>query len=204
MRNKILIFGDSITYGAWDLELGGWVNRVRLSIDKDRKIRSCHVFNLGISGQVTGEILERMDPECRSRIREDANTIIVIAAGINDSRLEKGVIRVPAPEFRKNYLRLIETARRYTDNVICVGLTPVDESRTNPVWWDRTMCWKNSLADEYDSMIREICSLKGTEYVDVHDLVDPLTNHDGLHPDAGGHKRIALAVRAALNRYIRR
>lgn len=204
MRNKILIFGDSITYGAWDLEAGGWVNRVRLSIDNDRKIRSCHVFNLGISGQLTGEILERMDTECRNRVLPDANIIIVIAAGINDSRLSEGAIQVPAPEFRHNYRELIRTARRYTDSVICVGLTPVDESRVCPVWWDRTKVWKNLLVDEYDSMIREITEETGAEYVDVHDLIDPRTNHDGLHPDARGHKRIALAVRAALNRYIRR
>ena len=29
----LLVFGDSITYGAWDLE-GGWVQRLRSFIDK--------------------------------------------------------------------------------------------------------------------------------------------------------------------------
>lgn len=28
------IFGASITYGAWDLEYGGWVNRLRNFLDK--------------------------------------------------------------------------------------------------------------------------------------------------------------------------
>lgn len=34
----ILIFGDSITYGAWDSEKGGWVNRLRLTLENKGEI----------------------------------------------------------------------------------------------------------------------------------------------------------------------
>ena len=66
-RNKILVFGDSITYGQRDLEMGGWVNRLKLALAHDDSITSCHVFNMGISGQNTTEVLERMERECAEK-----------------------------------------------------------------------------------------------------------------------------------------
>ena len=63
IRNKILVFGDSITYGQRDLDMGGWVNRLKLALARDDSITSCHVFNMGISGQSTNEILERMEKQ---------------------------------------------------------------------------------------------------------------------------------------------
>ena len=36
MEKTICVFGDSITMGAWDLEKGGWVNRLRLFIDVEQ------------------------------------------------------------------------------------------------------------------------------------------------------------------------
>ena len=34
---NILVFGDSITYGAWDKEKSGWVNRLRLALEKAKR-----------------------------------------------------------------------------------------------------------------------------------------------------------------------
>ena len=58
----ICIFGDSISWGAWDLEAGGWVNRLKLYFDNqpDPQIR---VYNLGISGDRVGDVLKRFHPK---------------------------------------------------------------------------------------------------------------------------------------------
>lgn len=37
MEKEIFIFGASIAYGAYDLEFGGWVNRLKNSLDKQLK-----------------------------------------------------------------------------------------------------------------------------------------------------------------------
>lgn len=202
MRNKIVVFGDSITFGAWDKECGGWVNRLRLSVDNDKRIEKSHVFNMGISGQVTEEILDRIDDECARRIREDAINTVILAAGINDTQIIKGEIRVPESDFMFNVRSLIRHAKRYADNVLYVGLTRVDESRTNPWAGDRSKSWRNEIIGRYDRIIEKICAEEGVDYLRVFDLTDPLSNYDGLHPAADGHRQLAEAVCSRIDKYL--
>lgn len=90
---NILFFGDSITWGAWD-EDGGWVNRIKKIVDK--KIISSNfeyyhdIYNVGISGENTNDLLERFDNETLSRVDGDNQTIFVFAIGVNDSQFVKG------------------------------------------------------------------------------------------------------------------
>ena len=65
----ICVFGDSIAWGAVDPENGGWVNCLRnyfesksLRVDQDTD-----VYNLGISGDNTNDLLARFDVEVRAR-----------------------------------------------------------------------------------------------------------------------------------------
>lgn len=203
-RNKILVFGDSITYGQRDLEMGGWVNRLKLALAHDSSITSCHVFNMGISGQNTTEILERMERECAGRVLGDANNIIVIAAGINDSQIIKGDLVTDEEQFRSNVRELIEVARSFTDKVIYLGLTPVDEERTNPVNWDKHRVWRNDLVKQYDEIISDICSELGVRYVYVFDQIDPVTNEDGLHPSGTGHAVLADIMENVIMPYLKK
>ena len=69
MSKRICVFGASVTKGAWDTEMGGWVNRLRLDLE-DFKKRKYSVYNLGISGDTTESLLERIDSECKARNSE--------------------------------------------------------------------------------------------------------------------------------------
>ena len=88
--SQILIYGDSITYGAWDTEQGGWVARLRKFLDnkadEDEKYYYL-VYNLGISGNNSTDILSRFEFEAKQRVREEGETIIIFALGTNDSQL---------------------------------------------------------------------------------------------------------------------
>ena len=203
-RNKILVFGDSIVYGQLDLEMGGWVNRLRLTLANDDSICSCHVFNMGISGQTTGEVLERLDRECGGRVLADAANLIILAAGINDSQIINGEILVDKHTFRHNVRDLIIHARNHTPRVIYLGLTPVDDANSDPVPWDRTRRWKNSLVKEYDDIIREVCEEMGVKYIHVFDKIDPTTNADGLHPSEAGHEILAKIMEEAVYEHLDR
>ena len=69
---QILIFGDSIIYGAWDRE-GGWAARLRKFLDEKTLTEEdfyCLVYNLGISGDTTEDLLERFEFETEQRIKE--------------------------------------------------------------------------------------------------------------------------------------
>jgi len=200
-RNKILVFGDSITYGQLDLEMGGWVNRLRLRLANDSSIASCHVFNMGISGQTTGEILERFERECKGRVVEEFNNIIVIAAGINDSQLLDNEPIADEDELRANVKALIEKAKELTPKVIYVGLTPVDDKRTVPFIWDKSRKWINERVAAYDEIISSVCSEMGVRYVYVYDQIDPATNADGLHPSGDGHEILADIMDNVIREY---
>ncbi len=107
---NILVFGDSITYGAWDKEKGGWVNRLRLALENDDSNNYYTIFNLGISGDVTESIKNRFDNECKIRFNKNDNTIIIFSIGISDTQNVKDEDRVSLETFRNNIITLINSA----------------------------------------------------------------------------------------------
>ena len=77
---NIIIFGDSITYGACDYEMGGWVNRLRIYFDNNAESK-ISVFNLGISGEISEEVLTRFDSEFNARYDKDKKNVVIFAIG---------------------------------------------------------------------------------------------------------------------------
>ncbi len=196
---KILIFGDSITYGCWDSK-GGWVARLRERIDKKVMEDDSYslVYNLGIPSDKTQDLLLRFDEEVKPRQRKDPEMqmVIIFAIGINDSQYvyEQKEHRVPLNVFSDNLRKLISKARAYTSDIFFIGLTPVDEKRTAPLEWDKRKCYKNEYIKKYDQEIRKICESEGVEYIEVASLfpTGQLSEllFDGLHPNDEGHRRI--------------
>lgn len=78
----ICVFGDSTAWGAWDLEKGGWVNRLWLYLAS--KDSETDVYNLSISGGTSETILDRFGSEARIR---KANMLIFQTGG-NDAAYE--------------------------------------------------------------------------------------------------------------------
>jgi len=48
METRISIFGDSITWGAWNPENGGWVAQLRRYFETNENY-DVDVYNLGVS-----------------------------------------------------------------------------------------------------------------------------------------------------------
>lgn len=200
---NILVFGASITWGAWDRE-GGWVQRLRSFLEKAQP--GAHiVYNLGVSGDTSQDILERFDNEARARLEEGwGETLIIISVGANDSvtMVETGSLRVSLEEYSQNLLKLIEKARAFTDRIAFVGFMPVDESETNPIPWAPEMAYRNDDIKQFNSAAREICRDSGILFIDLlpeiigtdwKKLLD-----DGVHPNSRGHEKIFGIVRDAL------
>lgn len=154
---NILVFGDSITYGAWDKEKGGWVNRLRLALENDDSNNYYTIFNLGISGDVTESIKNRFDNECKIRFNKNDNTIIIFSIGINDTQNIKNKYRVSLETFRNNITNLINSAKKYTDNILFIGLLKVDESKVTPLPWDKEKSYLNTKIINFDKELKNIC-----------------------------------------------
>ena len=127
MNKNICIWGASITEGFYDTKYGGWADRIKQYLKFKNGVS---VYNLGISGNDTSMLLERFDTEAKAR-RPDK---IIFALGNNDSSylIQKKHNNTPIEIFSNNIEILIQKAKSITDDVIYIGLTPVDEKTTNP------------------------------------------------------------------------
>lgn len=195
---RILIFGDSIAYGAWDKE-GGWVQRLRKFLDEKNLTDPnfyCLVYNLGIPGNTSEDLLERFESETKQRLKEGEETTIVFAIGINDSQFihSKGDHRVPIDKFGNNIQRLIDYAQKYSSKIAFLGLTPVDEEKTTPIQWNPDKSYKNEYIEKYNLEIRKVCEENRIYFIEIFEKLKDLNYlellEDGLHPNSKGHEKI--------------
>src|SRR3989344_2210257 len=122
----LLVFGTSTVYGAWDSE-GGWVQRLRRYLDEKQLANPelyYIVYNLGVSGDTSRDVLERFDSETKNRLEgSNDEIVIVLAIGSNDSIVNNKTNKtnIPIEDFSSNVEQLILKAKKYADKVIFVG-----------------------------------------------------------------------------------
>ncbi len=178
---------------------GGWANRLRKFIDqKNLSDKNFHyrVYNLGISGNTTEDLLRRFELEVRERIKEFTDLVIVFQIGINDSQLliSENRTRVSLEQFEKNISKLIEIARKFTNKIIFLGLTPVDEEKVNPIPWRTERAYRNNLIKIFNQTIKTICQREKIVFIEIF---DKWINQDykrfledGIHPNSLGHEKL--------------
>lgn len=194
MEQIICLFGDSITWGAWDPEHGGWGARLRSYFETNNK--EVELYNCGISGDTTDGLLKRFDVECAAREPQ----IIVFAIGINDSRYinTEDNAQTPIDKFQNNFEVLLEKAKKHADKIVCLGLTRVDDSKTAPCPWKPTKFYTESFVKKYDAKIKEVCQNAGVLFLEMNDLLENSDLEDGLHPNPLGHEKMFLRVKEFL------
>jgi len=202
MRKKICIFWDSIVRGTGDPEWGGRATRLRLKIESEHQ--NIQVFPLGISGNTTGDLLKRFAVEAVAR----NPSLIILSWGINDSKVysEDKKELMALQEFVRNYKELLRQAKVYTDQIICVWPTCVDETRTLPYgtttgnWYNFT----NQRITTYNTTIQDIAQENACMYVDLQGLLTSKELSDGLHPNQEWHMKIYQYIRDYLSPYLRK
>ena len=203
--SKILAFGDSITWGAVDPDCGGWVGRLKTLLEVESNFE-IEVYNLGISGETTNDLLERLESETKARLKEDQEITFIFAIGINDSLFihSKNGLNIKPEKTKENIQKIISIAQQFSPRIIFVGLTPVDEVQTAPIPWNTDKSYKNEYIKEYNEVIKSICKEKDIPFVDIFekwiesDYKKLLI--DGVHPNPDGHKVIFELVRETLNK----
>ncbi len=188
----ICVFGDSLVWGAWDLELGGWVNRLRLWFDDfDESDEGYHfVYNLGIDGDNSKGVLSRIKSECQSRKPH----VIIIAIGSNDSANPEHRISIPLEDFEKNINKIINISKEFTDKMLFLSIDLVDESRTNPTAWDKTLFYSNKRTKTYNDTLLNICNDNKIPVIDITGI-SKKDSPDGVHFTSKDHEKIFQKVR---------
>lgn len=203
---NILIFGSSITWGAWDKE-GGWAQRLKSFCDNKAFETGFNEYNsvycLGVSGDKTTDLLERFGIEVKARIDEEEKTVILIEIGINDSQfvLEENKHRVSLDEYKKNLLKLVEKSKQYKAKLVFVGLTPVDK-RVDPTPWTPGKSYRLEFVKQYDQVLREVSNENNIPYIELMSRFAKDNYQyllvDGLHPSTKGHEIIYQEVKRCL------
>ena len=209
---RVLVFGDSNTQGFWDTE-GGWVQRLRKHFDEitiknlDKYDSQPTIFNLGISGDTTRNLLARIEFETKVRKWPNDPQTVIVAIGINDSLFEDGEQLVPEKEFRANLKEIITTLKLCAEKVIFVGCVAVDEKRTTPVSWADDIFYTDKEVEKYEQITGFIAEKEEVPFVPIFDRFKSEQEkqnllEDGLHPNNEGHKLIASLVLPELEKLL--
>jgi len=203
---RILIFGDSIVYGVLDEKKGGWVQRLRSFLDEKTLSdpESYYVvYNLGVTGNNTKKLLKRFEFETEQRLIEDEGeeTVIIFGIGVNDSQfvLSQNSQRVSLEEYIKNLKNYVNSARKFSREILFVGLTPVDEKRTTPIPWNKDKFYKNEYIKQFNDSLRLFCKKNNVYFIEIFEEMIKMDYskllYDGLHPNSEGHEKIFEIVK---------
>ncbi len=177
---------------------GGWVGRLKTYLELDDEKIKFRVYNLGVSGDTTVDLLERIEVEAKAR----SPYVIIFSIGNNDSSFRKTLNREKTEFdiFKENIKRLNKISRKFTQNVIFTGLTSVDERKTRPVSWSDNAFYENKSVKKYNDAIEDFCKESNVPFVPMFDLLANEDLADGLHPNAEGHKKIFERVKGFLEK----
>ena len=207
----IYAFGDSITYGAWDIEKSGWATRLRVFLDeKQQKDPSLYylLYNLGIPGETTEGLVARFADETEARGRGNQEVIFIFAFGANDNAylVSKERFRVPKETYISNLDDVITKAQAISSKIMLLNITPViDEANALP---RNDKVRANSYVKEYNEALEIFAKEKGLPLVDVYSVFmdagyESLFDEDGLHPNAEGHQLIFKAVKPVIEKLLK-
>ena len=195
----VLVFGDSITQGFWDIE-GGWVSHIRKHYDQQMIDGTDNdpptIFNLGVSGNSSDDVLARFENETKVRASEEL--AFVIAIGVNDARTKAGINYSDTNRYKQNLSEVLKLAKQYSNKILFVGLTPCVDERSNPVSWGDTG-YTIERIKEFNDTLREFCEENKVPFVEVFEPFAKAEAEtellpDSLHPNNEGHRLIADLV----------
>ncbi len=190
LENPVVI-GDSISFGQFDSEAGGWVTRLRLKLEAAG--HGANVYNLGINGDTSDGVLARLDEVWR---RDP--TLLLVAIGINDSRLgpPAGEAFVPIERYAANLEAVAAAAKERGVPVVFVGVLPICEH--DMVRLPGASQYFDRLGRSYDQVARQTAERNDCGFIDVASEARRVDWRallsDGLHPDSEGHELVADAV----------
>ena len=194
---KIVVIGASSVAGKVDVEGGGFVGRLSKWMESQYPYNA--VFNLGISGNTSDQILARILAESIPRKPD----LIILQCGINDL-MREGSINAPNQisinQIEVNIRDLIQKAQSIADLLI-VSVFPIDESKTTPFAGKN---WYYTLADAkaHSLLTRKLTTELGIAYIDIFtefeklDYKGQLIYSDGLHTNAQGHELIFQKIKS--------
>lgn len=198
---NILVFGDSVTYGYYDIK-GVWAKRLYKAYNQDNN----SLFkNFSLPGATSRDVIIQLKRTIDLNILQTNNFKVIFAYGINDSA--PGFMDyISLDVFKENTLKIIEIMTKYNLKVIFIGLTIVDESIEDG--FGGLPFYSNQNIELYNGVLKSICKQFGIPFVDLYDICIKEKRKyfsyldDGIHPNATGHKFILDQVLQVYSEFI--
>lgn len=202
---RILCFGDSITYGAWDIE-GGWVDILKKHYHREflNGKQKVQVYNLGIGGETSTGLLNRIKQEIISRKSSEWDTVIIITIGKNDTRATNETTNYESdPEtYQQNLLKIISISKRYTNKILLIGLGVVNETLNF-----KNHSYSNDRMKLFDDINHQVALSTNIPRVDLRMrmIACPKLNEmyfDRVHPNSIGHRWLFKQIQPEIQKFI--
>jgi len=200
---KILVFGDSIAWGAFDNEKGGWVERLKTHFLRNYKKQGIGVYNFSVSSNDSRGVLKFLEADIEKINQiEKEDFILLFSIGSNDPRYidEPNNVFISEKEFKENLQKIIETAKKYSNRIIFTGLIKIDDKLTQP--WNENEFWRNKDIEIYDKIISQKCDNNKIHFIPLFNLINESDLLDGLHPNTKGHEKIYNHIKEQLLKYL--
>lgn len=210
----VLIFGASGTHGVGGAR-GGWADKIKLWLHQEMfgpnsKGQQCIVYELGIVGDTTRDVVGRFEVETLARLTEKdpKNTFVIFSAGANDSRATgspENYLHTPE-EYAGSVYAFIKLAKKFANHILCVGLSPVNQAKVHPKHNPLTggkSYFDNQRLHLFEDTLAQTCQTEKVPCLALFDAVparwtEDYLATDGMHPNDAGHQWIFEQVKPAL------
>ena len=177
---QIGVWGDSIVHGGCDPVLGGWINRLRLYL-WGRGLGD-HVFNLGLGGNNSTQVRDRIEPELRARSGHVDHAFVSV--GVND--LLHPTAPVLPGAFAQNLREIVAIVRAQGKSAHLLSMIPIQKEPEK--------------CAAYNAIIERVATETGAGFIDLRQCLGAADLPDLVHPDGPGHEKMFQAVKAHLIR----
>jgi lysophospholipase L1-like esterase len=204
---QIICMGASTVYGVGGPN-GGWADMLKLSLHRqmysDTHADEAHeVFIFAKSGVTVDFIAAGCEQRIEDYKRSGRRMVVVLSVGLNNAKAigrPEGFVSSPE-DYATQIQELLKCLVEKADAVICVGFTPVDESKTtqkiNPFTGKPSFFFNDRIV-MFNSVFRHAVEEAGdaVQFVDLFNAASQLDwsngylSSDGLHPNDKGHRWI--------------
>ena len=194
---KLFCLGDSLTFGFGVSRSARWTTLLEQK-------SGWQVVNLGVNGDTTGGMLTRLEPQVLSQINDNAGRLsscVLLMGGSNDIFFS-GTDAQARANMAAMCQRLMGEGLRPA-----VGISLPVDCLNAPRQWGELVDFERagSVMTGYCAWLKQFCRTFDLPVVDfAADFIDNgEVRHklfwDGLHPNAEGHRLMALRMEQALD-----
>jgi acyl-CoA thioesterase I len=192
---RVCFVGDSYVAGAGDESGMGWVGR--LARHAHARGLPITAYNLGIRGNTSQDVADRLPAEVGRRANPAAETRVVVAYGLNDVVLNGGQPRVRIADSLAATERTLDWLASVSVPVLFVGPPPIGDAGLDA----RTAGLDRQLAVCAGSRRVPYLRVMG-HLAEDRAWLDGVREGDGAHPGSSGYDRYFEVVRDPLMRFL--